>query len=287
MKVLVTGASGMLGSDIADLFEEKGHEVVRLMGRSRLDLTSAEAVTACVTEVSTELVIHSAGARDVDALEEDERQGYLINTLTTRNIALAAEAAGADLLYTSTDSIYNGEKGRPYHEYDEPDPVNVYGKSKLKGEEEVRKYCRRFYIVRLGLLFGCKGRSENNMIRQAADKLRNGIAIDASVDQVCSPSYTKDIAAAVEWICRNRLYGEYVLANSGRASRYELMRELASLLGADPGLVRQASAGDIRKARRPKDTSFDSICCRASGVPELPDWKDALKRCLDELKGSA
>lgn len=284
MKVIISGASGMLGSEIADAFETDGHEVKRLLGRKELDLTSTADTLRLIEAYRPDLIIHTAGNKDVDAVERDSRSGYFINTLTTRNMALAAMKVQAKLLYTSTDAIYNGEKGTAYHEYDEPDPINVYGFSKLKGEEEVRKYCKKYYIVRLGLLFGNRGHPENNMIRQIIEKLNQGKTIEASVDQVCSPSYTKDVTAAILKLCQTDFYGEYNLANEGQASRYELTKKICEQMGYDTALVQPANAGNIKLARRPKYTAFDSINYKMINAGTMPHWEDALARCLDELR---
>lgn len=282
MKVVVTGASGLLGWDAADVFERRGHTVKRLLGRRDVNMHDAKAVRDCVAAFGPDLVVHAAGYRDLDDMERHEHEGFAINTLGTRNIALACREAGCKLLYISSDTVFDGEKETGYHEFDAPCPVNVYGRSKLAAERVIEALCDRYFIVRTALLFGYKGHRENNFIFHIIDELRAGRSVSASVDQVCCPSYTADLAEALADLGGTEWYGVYHIANSGTGSRYEVSRAVAELAGLDPALVRPADASASKLARRAKNTVFDSVAWPATFGYVLPDWREALERCLME-----
>lgn len=281
-KVIVTGASGLLGSDIADTFEKHGYQVKRLMGRRDISLLSAKAVLECVREYRPDFVIHAAGYRDLDALEQNEREGYAANTMSTRNIALACRQMGCMMLYISSDTVFDGEKDGGYHEFDTPSPVNVYGKSKLAAEWEVQRALDRYFIVRTAILFGYKGHRENNFIFHITDELKAGRCISASIDQVCNPTYTADLAEALVCLSETEWYGIYHITNSGTASRYELSMAVAEYAGLETGLVQAADSSAIKAARRAKNTTFHSLAWPAVFDGGLPCWKDALARCMKE-----
>lgn len=284
MKVLVTGASGLVGGEIADYFEEKGHEVIRFNGRKDLDLTDAREVISRVMSIRPDLIVHAAALKDVDLAEKDPEFTFRNNTLTTRNMALAAQKADAEILYISTDAVFNGEKGSPYHEYDQPDPINVYGFSKLAGEKEIRSLCSRHYITRIGLQFGLKGHPDNNMVLKLIRRWEKGEVVDAGTDQVCANSYTHDVAVALEKIATSGMYGTYHVVNSGQASRYELYKKLCVLAGFPESLVNPSKAAAIKFARRQKNATMISLAYPALFHETLPDWEDAVERFMEEYR---
>ncbi len=283
-KVMVTGASGLLGGDIADTFERNGYQVRRLMGRRDVNLLSAQAVLDCVNEFKPDFVVHAAGYRDLDELERREREGFAANTMSTRNIAQACRQTGCMMMYISSDTVFDGEKTAGYHEFDTPCPVNIYGKSKLAAEQAVSSSLDKYFIVRTAILFGYKGHRENNFIFRIMDELKAGRSVCASRNQVCNPTYTADLAEALMRLSETKWYGIYHITNSGIASRYELSLKVAELAGLDTGLIREADSSDIKTARRAKNTTFHSLAWPAVFDEELPCWKDALARCMEACK---
>ncbi|MDR0583539.1 MAG: dTDP-4-dehydrorhamnose reductase [Treponema sp.] len=284
MKSLVSGASGLLGREIADAFEAAGCQTVRLMGRNSIDITNTPEIIGFVEKEKPDVIIHCAGFRDLDEIEKNEAQGFAVNTFGTKNMALAAARTGSKLIYISSDAVYDGEKKTGYHEYDLPNPINVYGKSKYMAEQEIRALCQKYFIIRTAWLFGLKGHRENNVIYTIIDKINAGETIQASGDQLCSPSYTLDIAQALVAVAATEYYGTYLVSNKGSASRYEVTRTIAELLGLDGRKVTQADSGKIRLAKRAKNTIFDSIAFSRTFGIDMAFWKDALQRCIAAYK---
>lgn len=282
MKVLVTGASGLLGWDIADAFQAAGHTVKRLLGRKDVNILDTKAVADCVGSFAPDLVVHAAGYRDLDDMEQHPHEGYAINTLGTWNMTLACRAANCKLIYISSDTVFDGEKSDGYHEFDTPCPVNVYGKSKLAAEQVIRSLWEKHFIVRTALLFGYKGHRENSFIYHIVDELTAGRSISASEDQICCPSYTADLAKALVELGQTEWYGTYHLTNSGTASRCDISRAVARLAGLDPELVKPAKSSTTKIARRAKNTVFRSLAWPAAFGYELPPWEEALARCWKE-----
>jgi dTDP-4-dehydrorhamnose reductase len=284
LKSLVTGSSGLLGWEIADAFEASGHQTVRLMGRKSIDITNAPEIIGFIEKEKPDVIIHCAGFRDLDEIEKNEAQGFTLNTFGTKNIALSASRTGSKLIYISSDTVYDGEKKTPYHEYDLPNPVNVYGKSKYMAEQEIFSLCQKYFIIRTAWLFGLKGHRENNVIFTLIDKINAGENIQASGNQFCSPSYTFDIAKALVAVASTEYYGTYLVSNKGSASRYEVTCAIAELLGLDVQKVIRADSGKIHPAKRAKNTVFDSIAFfRTFGI-DMAGWKDALERCIASYK---
>lgn len=284
MKVMVTGASGLLGMEIADHFERMGHEVIRLNGRKELDLREMEPVLKYVGEIRPDVIVHAAAIKDVDAAERDPQQAFLTNTVAVRNMAMAARIYGTKMVYISTDAVFDGEKDSPYHEFDPTGPINVYGASKLAGEQQVRELCDRHFIVRTGLLFGLKGRPETNMALGLMNRWRKGETVPAAVNQACSNTYTRDVARAVEIMANTEYYGTYHICNKGQASRYEFYKRLCTLAGYPQELVEPAQAAAIRFARRHKNTAMISLLYERTFNDEMSDWEDATERFIREYK---
>lgn len=284
MRVMVTGASGLLGMEMADLFERQGHDVIRLNGHKQLDLREREPVIRFAEEVRPDVIVHTAAIKNVDEAEKDPQGTYLTNTTATANVAMAAGICGAKMVYVSTDAVFDGEKNSPYVESDPTGPINVYGASKLAGEQRVKELCERHFIVRTGLLFGLKGRPETNMALNLLNRWRKGERVPAAVNQACSNTYTLDLARAVEIMADTECYGTYHICNRGQASRYEFYTRLCTFAGYPEELVEPAQAAAIRVARRHKNTAMSCALYERTFNDEMSDWQDAAARFIQEYK---
>jgi len=282
VKILITGGSGLLGYDLARCLEGK-HQVVTWEGRADVDVTDAVAVARAIGRSKPEIIIHSAGWRDVDGCERDVVRAYAINSLGTRNVCLGAREVGAVVAYISTDSVFDGSAGRSYYEFDAPCPVNAYGWSKWAAEREVTSLLRDFFIFRVPLLFGIgpARRVKENALAQAVLSERAGRSITATDDQFSSPTFTYDIAEAFEVILPTRKFGIYHLSNTGTCSRAGLLRAAIGFLGGDPGTVKSVSTSDLgRPALRQRYSPLESVCLDALFGLRFRPWHEALKKCL-------
>jgi len=298
MRILITGACGMLGRDIVEVLSV-GHELYLLdvkpfpvslssqFSTLPLDITDGEKTYRQVTKINPDIVIHTAAYTDVDGCETNRDLAFRINGLGTRNIALTCQRFDTELLYISTDYVFDGEKGEPYAEFDRPNPQSIYAKSKYWGELYINSLSNRFYIIRSSWLFGKNGKNFVTTILNLAKEKKE---IEVVNDQIGSPTYTKDLARAIAQLIgaeredssnRANLYGIWHITNSGQCSWYEFAREILQGSGV---LVKPISSEKLnRPAKRPKFSVLDNYVWRLQGWEPLRYWKEALKDYLKEI----
>jgi len=282
VKILITGGSGLLGYDLARCLDGK-HEVTTWEGRADVDVTDATAVAEAIRRAEPEVIIHSAGWRDVDGCERDVVKAYAVNSLGTRNVCLGARAVGAVVAYISTDAVFDGSGRRPYYEFDPPCPINAYGRSKWAAEREVTSLLRDFFIFRVPLLFGVgpARRVKENTLAQAILAERAGRSVTATDDQFSSPTFTYDIARALEAILPTRRFGVYHLSDTGTCSRAGLLRAAIEIVGGDPGMVQGVSSSDLgRPASRQRYSPLASVCVEPLFGLTFRPWREALEECV-------
>ncbi|MBC7111924.1 MAG: dTDP-4-dehydrorhamnose reductase [Methanothermobacter sp.] len=275
MKILITGSSGMLGSDLVDILSRR-HEVVT---SGSLDIRDLEGVMELLRETRPDAVVHAAAFTDVDCAETERDTAYQVNVLGTRNIAAAASAVGSSILYISTDYVFDGEKGDGYLEFDEPNPLNFYGKTKYLGEVSVRQLSERFYIVRTSWLFGRNGR---NFVGTMVELAERGHEISVVDDQYGSPTYTRDLAASIGNLLERPAYGVYHLTNSGQCSWYEFAIDIFNELGMEVCLKPVKSHEFPRPARRPSFSVLRNYNWSMEGFKPLRNYRDALRDYLKD-----
>ncbi len=266
MRILVTGSSGLLGSAAIRLAIRGGHEVYSAYGNNRpeagiplrLDLTALQDIGRAVGRVDPDAIIHAAALTDVDRCERERDLAMRVNAEATAAIASAAREAGAFLVYISTDYVFNGERGL-YSEEDEPDPVNFYGYTKLKGEEFVRERAGGYCIARASVIYGAVPASgKANFALWLIDKLGRGEEASVLVDQYISPTLNSSLARMVLEAAERGLEGIYHMAGADRVSRYDFAAKLCEVFGLDASLLKPARMGDMGwVARRPRDSSLD------------------------------
>lgn len=286
MRVLVTGANGQLGRDVVQCFRGSGHEVEGL-GRAKLDITDLDQCFDIMSKCRPEAVIHCAAYTAVDAAESDADGAYLVNAIGTRNIALAAERVGAKLIYISTDYVFNGNADRPYSEYDPTDPKTVYGQSKLAGEQMVRDFCSKWFIVRTSWVFGLNGSNfVKTMLRLGQEKP----VLQVVHDQKGSPTYTVDLAHFLLQLLPTEKYGTYHASNSGSCTWYEFTEAIFEGAREQIGLTITAklepctTAQFPRPAPRPAFSVMDHLAIRINQLQDLPHWRDGLKQFMVDMK---
>lgn len=273
MKVAVTGSEGMLGRDIGRVFSDI--ELVSFTYET-LDITVLDEVVERISEVRPDYVINAAAFTDVDRCESDPDLAYRVNGLGARNIAIACEEAGCPVVQISTDYVFDGEKNGPYNEWDDTNPVNQYGLSKLMGERFVTSLTNRYYVVRTSWLYGKNGK---NFVDTIGRLLSERDGIDVVHDQVGSPTYTEDLAKKLKEII-GKGYGTYHVTNSGRCSWYEFAVAIARMKGIGKRITPVTSGMFKRPAKRPANSVLGHTMLRLEGLGEMRHWEEALAEYL-------
>ncbi|CAH0121700.1 dTDP-4-dehydrorhamnose reductase [Paenibacillus sp. CECT 9249] len=280
MKVIVTGAGGQLGTDVAAIFKQNGHDVIDL-DRSKLDIANQQACNDIISASQPDVIVHCAAYTAVDAAESEEDQAYLVNAVGSRNIAVAAEKTGAKVCYLSTDYVFDGTSTEPYREYDSTNPKTIYGKSKRAGEQLVQTLCSRYFIVRTSWVYGKNG---NNFVKTMLKLGREKPSLQVVHDQIGSPTYTVDLATFLLELVATEKYGVYHASNTGNCSWYEFAKAIFEEAGMETEVRPCTTAEFPRPAPRPKNSVLDHGSIRTNGFEDLRQWRDALKEFIVELK---
>ena len=280
MKVLVTGADGQLGHDVVKVLQEQNINVIAC-NRGILDITDESACYTIIQQHMPEIIVHCAAYTAVDQAEQNVVEAYRVNAAGTRNITVAAEQIGAKLIYMSTDYVFDGFTTSPYHEYDNTNPLSVYGKSKRAGEVLVQTLSSRYFIVRTSWVFGLQGNNfVKTMIKLAAERKE----LNVVHDQIGSPTYTLDLAHFISLLMNTERYGIYHVSNDGSCSWYEFACEIMRLIGKEITIMPCTTEDFPRPAPRPKHSTMASYSLQYNQFSILPHWKDALVRFLAEYR---
>lgn len=277
MRILITGAAGMLGLDVAAAAADAGHEPCTLT-RADLDITDVAAVDTAVARLSPEVVINCAAWTDVDGAEAAEEDATAVNGGGAGNVARAAAACGAWLIHVSTDYVFDGSKRSPYVESDPAAPLSAYGRSKLAGELGVAAAAADSHtVVRSSWLFGASGTSFPKTILRLARERDELTVVD---DQVGCPTFTGHLARALIDLAEQPIGGLIHLAAGGQCSWHGFAREIVRLSGFECELHRGRTEELGRPAPRPAYSVM--LTERGASIPRLPDWRDGLAAYLAE-----
>ncbi|HWO82999.1 MAG TPA: dTDP-4-dehydrorhamnose reductase [Solirubrobacterales bacterium] len=277
MKLLVTGAAGMLGRDVMLAAGNAGHEVVGY-GRVELDVTDPDQLGRRMELERPDVVINCAAWTDVDGAETAEEAAFAVNGRGAGNAAAAAAEVEARILHVSTDYVFDGAKAAPYVESDQPAPLSAYGRTKLAGEEAVAAANKRHFIVRSAGLFGVSGRNfVGTMLRLA--EAQNEVTVVR--DQVGSPTYTWHLAYGIVRLIEGIEYGIHHMAASGQCSWYEFAREIFEQAHVECRVLSITSEEFGAAAPRP---AFSALVSQREHAIRLPSWQDGLAGYLAQRK---
>lgn len=278
MRILVTGAQGMLGRTLMRRLPAAGHEAIPT-ARADLDLIHTAAVAERLRAVQPQVVIHTAAMTAVDRAETEPDLAWAGNALASANVAAAAQRVGARIIVISTDYVFAGDLDRPHHEWDPPDPRTVYGRSKLAAERAVAAHCPDHSIVRTAWLYGPGGPSFiHAMLRLGAQE---GPPLRVVDDQVGNPTSTDALAGLLISLVDDPLPGIIHGVCSGSTTWYGLALAVFARRGFARGVVPCTTAEHPRPARRPANSRLDQAVLRLSGRPALPPWELALTEFLE------
>jgi dTDP-4-dehydrorhamnose reductase len=276
-KVLVVGALGMLGQDLLKVFA-KGYEVIGV-DKEEVDITRQGATLKTIKEIAPAVVINAAGFTDVDGCEKKMRKAFAVNGEGAKNVAKGCMETGAKLVYVSTDYIFDGEKKTPYRESDTPNPLNIYGESKLMGERYVEELLDDFLIVRTQWLYGRHGR---NFVETILALARERDSIEVVHDQKGSPTYTTDLSKTIAALLRKDLKGTFHVSNKGSCSWYDFALESVRLAGVSGVEIVPVSSTDLnRPAKRPLYSVFNCQRLEQEAHIEMRPWQVALEDYFD------
>ncbi len=282
MKILVTGANGQLGRDLVKRLHQLNVPCIPA-DVELFDITDAKAVADAVTAIAPDAIIHCAAYTAVDKAETEPANCCRINAVGTLNLVRAAVSVGAKLCYISTDYVFPGTGDRPWAVNDRPGPLNIYGMSKLQGEEAVRSLMRRCFIVRTSWVYGLGGK---NFVRTMLRLGRERASVRVVNDQIGSPTYTVDLAEFLCSLIATEKYGVYHATNEGFCSWAEFTQRIFALSGLPCRVEGIPTSEYPTLARRPLNSRMGKEAIDRAGLQRLPAWEDALARFLDELRAN-
>jgi len=284
MRVLVTGANGMLGSDLCPVLRE--HHEVLATDIEEMDVRCYESVMRITLGFRPEVVIHLAALTDVDYCEQKPAEAFRTNTIGTQNVALACQEVDATLVYLSTISVFDGCKPTPYTEFDMPNPQSYYSRAKYEGERIVQSLLHRHYIVRAGWMFG-GGPEDKKFVAKIIDLACSRPELKVVDDKFGSPTYTLDISRGIARLIETGLYGVYHMVNTnGYVSRYELAHTILEFAGINGCRITPVSSAQFPlPAPRPRMEAACNFHLELMGLDLMRDWQSALRSYLESLYG--
>lgn len=280
MKFFITGVNGQLGYDVKRELLERGYTDILAPTRVDLDITNEDAVKKMISEYRPSVIFHCAAYTAVDKAEEEQEKCYQVNVLGTKYLTEAAKEMDAKIIYISTDYVFDGTKEGIYQIEDRVNPVNYYGKTKYLGENFIREYDNHI-IVRISWVFGINGK---NFIRTMLNLAESHKELNVVCDQIGSPTYTKDLAGLLVNMFLSNVKGLYHVTNEGYCSWYEfaefIFKESRKKVKVHPILTKDYKT----IAKRPLNSKLSKESLDDIGMKRLPEWQDAVKRYICELK---
>lgn len=289
MRCLVTGANGMLGSALCPLLSKKGYEVIGTdvnithNGQVFLDIKNFADVEKLSVLYKPEMVFHLAAATDVDKCQLDPDFAFSVNAAGTKNIALICKKLDVPMVYISTGSVFDGKKAEAYIESDQPNPLNVYAKTKYEGEKIVQELLSKYFIVRAGWMIG-GGKKDIKFVAKIVKLVLTNKKIQAVVDKKGSPTFTHDLSKGIIELVNTKNYGLYHMANQGSCSRFEIAKKIIEFMGKDDVAVNPVSSDCFPlPAPRPDSEALENRRLNSLGICKMPHWETALKDYIDTL----
>lgn len=277
MKVLVTGTNGQLGYDVVKELQKQNIECCGAT-RQDFDIVDFNATEKFITNYKPDVVIHCAAYTSVDKAEDEQGLCYLVNASATENIAGICKKINAKMLYISTDYVFDGTKNGFYEVDDKPNPINVYGKTKLLGEQAVQKILDKYFIVRISWVFGEHG---NNFVKTMLRLGKERKEISVVADQYGSPTYTVDLAPLLIEMIQTEKYGIYHATNEGVCTWAEFAEEIFKIVGMDVKVNHITTAEYPTRAQRPMNSRLSKKSLQINNFKYLKLWNDALRQFLN------
>jgi dTDP-4-dehydrorhamnose reductase len=287
MKILITGAAGMLGSSLCPTLTQSGHKVFATDlaaledGIESLDVRVYKQVEEIVGKIRPDMVMHLAAETDVDKCELEPDHAFLTNTMGTQNVSLVCQKRSIVIVYISTLGVFYGDKPDPYTEFDVPNPINVYGRSKLEGEKIVQSLLNRYYIVRAGWMVGGGPERDKKFVGKIIRKINETTVLKAVNDKIGSPTYTVDFSKCLTDLIETGYYGLYHCTNKGFGSRFDVAKKIVDFLGRSDVTVEPVSSAYFPlPAARARSEMSRNYKLELLGMDTTRKWEDALKEYI-------
>lgn len=278
MKVLITGGTGQLGKAFSELTDTAGIRLYAFSSKE-LNVTDTCQIRSVFNQIRPEVVIHAGAFTAVDAAEAQVDTVFKVNVIGTRNIAAACLHYGSTLTYISTDYVFDGKSSRPYTEFDQPDPLNMYGRSKLEGEKIAARICPRLYIVRTSWLYG-RG---HNFVLTVLKLAQEREFLTIVNDQTGSPTNALDLARGIMRLVNTWDYGTYHMSNKGQCTWYEFAREIVRLAGRSTDVRPISSQEFALPAPRPAYSVLRNYMLELAGGDYFRSWQEGLQAYINNL----
>ncbi|MGG7145260.1 dTDP-4-dehydrorhamnose reductase [Clostridium butyricum] len=292
MKILITGCKGQLGTELQDIVRKGRAEIGEIsniikeaniiaLDVDELNITNLMEVKEKIGFLKPDVVINCAAATNVDGCESDEDFAFKVNSLGPRNLAMICDEMGAKLVQVSTDYVFSGVGEKPLTEYDLTAPYSVYGKTKLLGENYVREFCSKYYIVRTAWLYGYVGHNFVYTMRRLG---KEKDSINVVNDQIGNPTHANDLAYHILKLIETEEYGIYHCTGKGECSWYDFAKMIIELSG-EKCIVNSCTSEEYKTpAKRPEYSSLDNMMLRNTVGDEMRNWQDAIKSFIENLK---
>lgn len=277
LRYLITGANGQLGRVLQKEINKSDNEIY-LYDVDTMDITDYEQVKNIILDIIPDVIFNCAAHTNVDKCEEDIDNAYKINAIGAQNLAMIAEHIDSKLVHFSTDYVFSGEDEIPRIESDFANPKTVYGKSKLYGEELVKQFCSKYFIIRTAWLYG----DGNNFVRTMLNLSKQNDKLTVVGDQFGSPTYTKDLAKVALNLSKTKYYGLYHGTCQGNCSWYDFACKIFELMNIDIEVEKVTSEQFVRPAKRPAYSILDNFMLRLRGLDTFRHWEESLKEYLQE-----
>ncbi len=284
MNILVTGSDGQLGQELRVVSKNFSRHIFYFTNRNRLDITNQLAVAKFIDENNIAVCINTAAYTAVDKAENEQKKANDINHLAVRNLAEICKDKNVILIHISTDFVFNGEKNQPYTEDDITNPLSIYGKTKLEGEEAALAIHDKVYIVRTSWVYSSFGK---NFVKTILKIATANEIINVVNDQTGSPTYARDLAEVIYQIVDNTEnvpFGIYNYCNASAISWHEFAKEIVNQSGISCRVNPIPTKDYPTPAKRPVYSVLDTFKITNALQIDIPDWKHSLKRCLELIK---
>ncbi|PYY16428.1 MAG: dTDP-4-dehydrorhamnose reductase [Acidobacteria bacterium] len=282
MKIAVIGANGQLGTDVVSAFSKEGHDV-SVLTHSDIELSDLDSVSKQLKTGGADVVVNTAAMHNVDNCEKDPQRAFAVNAVGARNLSLVANDLGAKLIHVSTDYVFDGAKSTPYEESDAPNPLNVYGNSKLAGEYFVRNTAEKHFVVRTSAIYGkspCRAKGGLNFIDLMLKLSKERSEVRVVDSEVVTPTSTSEIASQIVVLSKSDAYGLYHATAEGSCSWYEFAKEIFSLTNTKITLKIADPKEFPAKVRRPQYSVLENRSLNRNRINLFKPWQQGLREYL-------